>query len=167
MKQHIFHISGLHCKACKILVEDILSEQMGIESVHVDMKKSEVSLETELHESREQLANMLSEKLKHNGYALSVEKIKNTQYRGVIWQAIPIGLIFLGIFFILQKSGILNFGIGGGVTPVTSFMIGLIASVSSCLAVVGGLVLSLTAKASHDNISDTKNIILFHASRVL
>lgn len=85
----------------------------------------------------------------------------------MIWQAIPIGLIFLGIFFILQKSGILNFGIGGGVTPVTSFMIGLVASVSSCLAVVGGLVLSLTAKASQDKVSDTKNIILFHTARIL
>jgi len=73
----------------------------------------------------------------------------------------------LGIFFILQKSGILNFGIGGQVTPVTSFIIGLVASVSSCLAVVGGLVLSLSAKASQDTISDRKNIILFHAARIL
>lgn len=70
------------------------------------------------------------------------------------------------MFFILQKSGILNFGIGGQVTSVTSFLIGLIASVSSCLAVVGGLVLSLSAKISQDSVSDRKNIVLFHTARI-
>jgi|GEM_PF-27841 len=87
----------------------------------------------------------------------------------VIWQAVPIGLFILALFFILQKSGILNLGIGSGVTPTTSFIIGLIASVSSCLAVVGGLVLSLSAKISEDDDdkSDKKNFILFHAGRLV
>ena len=71
------------------------------------------------------------------------------------------------LFLILQKSGILNLGIGGGTTPATSFVIGLIASVSSCLAVVGGLVLSLSAKISEDNISDTKTFMLFHGGRLV
>jgi len=67
----------------------------------------------------------------------------------------------------LQKSGILNLGIGGQTTPVTSFIIGLIASVSSCLAIVGGLVLSLSAKISQDNVSDTKTFLLFHIGRLV
>lgn len=108
----------------------------------------------------------LSEKIETHGYKLSQEKIDDEQ-NSVIGRAIPIGLVFLILFFLLQKSGILNFGIGGQVTPVTSFIIGLIASVSSCLAVVGGLVLSLSVKASQDNVSDRKNIILFHTARIL
>ena len=52
-------------------------------------------------------------------------------------------------------------------TPTTSFIIGLIASVSSCLAIVGGLVLSLSAKISEDNVSDTKTFILFHIGRLV
>jgi len=88
---------------------------------------------------------------------------------GAIWQAVPIGLVFLALFFLLQKSRILNFGIGGVTTPVTSFIIGLIASVSSCLAIVGGLVLSLSAKVSQDNDDkiDKKNFTLFHFGRVV
>ena len=50
---------------------------------------------------------------------------------------------------------------------MTSFIVGLIASVSSCLAIVGGLVLSLSAKISEDNISDTKTFILFHTGRLV
>ncbi len=167
MKTYTFHVSGTHCPSCKILIEDILNEQIGIQNTHVDLKNEIVSVETELDNSKHELAELLTEKIKRNGYTLSVEKItKEDKNNGVIWQAIPIGLAFLVLFFILQKSGILNLGIGGTATPATSFIIGLIASVSTCLAVVGGLVLSLSATVSKDNISDKKNFVLFHIGRL-
>lgn len=163
-----FHVSGTHCASCKIFIEDTLNEQLGIEHANVDLKNETVSLETTLAESQHKLAEMLTEKIKHNGYTLSVEKkVKEKNGQGVIWQALPIGLGFLVLFFLLQKSGILNLGLGGEISPVTSFIIGLIASVSSCLAIVGGLVLSLSAKISQDNISDTKTFTLFHAGRLV
>jgi uncharacterized protein len=168
MKTYTFHVSGTHCASCKILIEDILNEQIGIQNTHVDLKNEIVSVETELDNSKHELAEMLTEKIKRNGYTLSVEKIiKEKKNDGVIWQALPIGLAFLVLFFILQKSGILNLGIGGTATPATSFIIGLIASVSSCLAIVGGLVLSLSATVSQDNISDKKNFVLFHIGRLV
>ena len=46
-------------------------------------------------------------------------------------------------------------------------MIGLIASVSSCLAVVGGLVLSLSAKIAEDDSNNRKPFYLFHAGRLV
>ncbi len=166
MKTCLLHVNGMHCKACKMLVEDILNEQTGVKGATVNLKNETVTFEMEAGDNQKLIEN-LNEKIGQHGYRLSEEKIVVEQKNWVIWQAIPIGLIFLGVFFILQKSGILNFGIGGWVTPVTSFIIGLIASVSSCLAVVGGLVLSLTAKASQDNVGDTRNIVLFHAARIL
>ena len=168
MKTYTFHVLGTHCASCKILIEDILNEQIGIQNTHVDLKSEIVSVDTELDNSKHELAEMLTEKIKHNGYALSVEKIiQENKNNGVIWQAIPIGLAFLVLFFILQKSGILNLGIGSTATPAAGFIIGLIASVSSCLAVVGGLVLSLSATVSQDNISDKKNFVLFHIGRLV
>jgi sulfite exporter TauE/SafE/copper chaperone CopZ len=168
MKTITLHVSGTHCASCKILIEDILNEQIGIEKTHVNLKQETVSFETSLDDSHHKLAEILGEKIKHNGYSLTVEKIaKEKRSDGIIWQALPIGLVFLALFFILQKSGLLNLGIGGTATPVTSFIIGLIASVSSCLAVVGGLVLSLSATVSQDKISDTKLMFLFHGGRLL
>lgn len=167
MKICLLHINGMHCKACKMLVEDILNEQKDVQWATVNLKNETVTFQTEMNQDSAELVRIFNEMVKPHGYSFSVEKNITEKKSQVIWQAIPIGLIFLGIFFILQKSGILNFGIGGGVTPVTSFIIGLIASVSSCLAIVGGLVLSLTAKASQDNVSDTRNIILFHFARIL
>jgi len=168
MNTHMFHVSGTHCPSCKIFIEDTLNEQIGIDGTSVDLKQETVTLNTTLDENPHKLAEMLTEKIKHNGYILSVErKAKEKKDNGIIWQALPIGLAFLALFFIVQKSGILNFGLGGTVTPVTSFIIGLVASVSSCLAVVGGLVLSLSATVSQDKISDIKPMMLFHGGRLI
>ncbi len=167
-KTYIFHVSGTHCPSCKIFIEDALSEQVGIEHANVDLKQETVSISTTLDESQYRLAEMLTEKIRHNGYSLSVEKkVNEKKDTGVIWQALPIGLAFLALFFIVQKSGMLNFGLGGTVTPVTGFIIGLVASVSSCLAVVGGLVLSLSATISQDKVSDVKPMMLFHGGRLI
>lgn len=167
MQKYTFHVSGTHCASCKILIEDVLGEQDFVKNVSVDLGKEIVEIETDSNHSAEEVARTLTEKIKPNGYTLSVEKLTVVANdTGVVWQAIPIGLVFLALFFILQKSGILNLGIGGQTTPTTSFIIGLIASVSSCLAVVGGLVLSLSAKVSQDNVSDKKNFILFHLGRL-
>jgi len=164
-KKHTFHVSGTHCASCKILIEDILGEQDFVGKVEVNLKKETVEIETESEKSIEEIADLLTSKIKANGYALSVEKIIKAK-EDVIWKALPIGLAFLLLFFILQKSGILNLGLGGEITPLAGFLIGLIASVSSCLAIVGGLVLSLSAKISEDNVNDTKTFLFFHFGRL-
>ncbi len=167
MKTYTFHVSGTHCASCKILIEDILSEQSGISNVHVDLKRQTVSLETDTKDQNE-LATTLSERLQGHGYVISTEK--NTEGKKdttSIWRALPFGVLFLALFFVLQKSGILNFGLGGQTTPVTGFLIGLIASVSSCLAVVGGLILSLSAKIAKDDSNNKKPFYLFHVGRLV
>ena len=175
MKTYTFHVVGTHCAACKILIEDVLMDSTGspqeerdlVKSVRVDLKRETVEIETDSEKNAEELAELLTSKVKPNGYTLSVDKVtQENKSDGVIWKAIPIGLVFLVLFFILQKSGILNLGIGDKTTPATSFIIGLIASISSCLAIVGGLVLSLSAKISQDNVSDTKTFLLFHTGRL-
>ncbi len=168
MKKYTFHVSGTHCASCKILIEDILGEQDFIKSSNVDLKKEIIDLEIEGDKNTQDIIDILNNKIKQNGYTLSQEKIiTETVQDSLIWKALPIGLGFLLLFFILQKSGILNLGIGGETTPATSFIIGIIASLSSCLAIVGGLVLSLSAKVAQDDKKSTgKPFVLFHAGRL-
>jgi len=167
-KKYILHVSGTHCASCKILIEDILNEQNFIEKARVNLKKEMVEIETNDNMTAEEIINILNNKIETNGYTLPVEKIiVEKKSNNVLWKAIPIGLVFLFLFFLLQKSGILNLGIGGETTPVTSFIIGIIASLSSCLAIVGGLVLSLSAKITQNNNgSNKKPFILFHIGRL-
>ncbi|MBU1293164.1 sulfite exporter TauE/SafE family protein [Patescibacteria group bacterium] len=168
MNTYTFHVSGTHCTSCKILIEDILDEQDIVRSARADLKREMVEVETYNEENPEELARVLTSKIQSNGYTLSAEKSAKVKHESdVIWKALPIGLGLLVLFFLLQKSGVLNLGLGGQTTPITSFIIGLIASVSSCLAIVGGLVLSLSAKISQDNVSDTKTFTLFHTGRIV
>lgn len=170
MQKYLFHVSGTHCASCKILIEDVLSEQDFIKQAKVNLKKEVVEVETDSDKNLEEIVNILNSKMKNNGYTFSTEKLaKEKASNSVLWKAIPIGLGFLVLFFILQKSGILNIGIGSATTPITSFLIGIIASLSSCLAIVGGLVLSLSAKVSQDEGSNSakKPLVLFHVGRLL
>ncbi len=166
-KKYTLHVSGTHCASCKILIDDVLSEQSFIKNSKVDLKNETVEIETDSDQNLEEIASLLTNKIKPNGYTLSVEKqIKAGENHEVLWQAVPLGLVLLVLFFVLQKSGLLNFGIGGETTPLVSFVVGLVASVSSCLAIVGGLVLSLSAKIFEDKVSDTKTFLLFHSGRL-
>jgi len=164
---YTFHVSGTHCAACKIFIEDALVEIPFVKKVEVDLKKEIIRVEEEGGKNPEELAQIFTDRVKKNGYTVTLNKETKVANSDVLFRAVPIGLIFLTLFFVLQKSGILNFGIGGEATPTTAFIIGLIASVSSCLAIVGGLVLSLSAKVSEDNVSDKKTFILFHAGRIV
>lgn len=131
------------------------------------MNKETIIISTN-ESNQSELEKKVTKNTQENGHTLSVEKIKETKKDNmVIWQALPIGLLFLMLFFILQKSGVLNFGINGVVTPVTAFIIGLMASVSSCLAVVGGLILSLSAKIAEEDKYNKKPFYLFHVGRLL
>lgn len=168
MNTYTFFLTGTHCRSCKIFIEDFLKEFDFIEYINVDLKNEILEIKTINTQNPVELIEIINKKLQTNGYFVSIKRPTKVKAGGDTFvDAVPLGLFFLFLFFLLQKSGILNIGFGGPITPITSFMIGLVASVSSCLAVVGGLVLSLSAKISQDKVSDTKTFILFHLGRIV
>jgi uncharacterized protein len=72
------------------------------------------------------------------------------------------------LFFALQKMGLVNLigGSSGDLSLVTVMIIGIVASLSSCMAVVGGLVLSMSATFAQAG-DKVKPQILFHLSRLV
>src|SRR3989344_1586520 len=101
MKKYTFHVTGTHCASCKILIEDILKEQDFIKNVQVNLKKEIVEIETDSEKNAEELAQILSSKTKINGYILSIEKnLEEKKGDDVIWKAIPIGFVFVALFFL-------------------------------------------------------------------
>lgn len=165
MNQLTFHVSGTHCASCKILIEDILSEERDISKAQVNLRKQIVEIEGDFSENPQELMDKWNGLLKTHKYTLSLEKIKKSDTK-TLGYAFPLGLFILALFFLLQKSGILNLGFEGGLTPWTPFLIGLIASLSTCLAVVGGLILSLSAKVSQD-VFTPRPFMFFHAGRLI
>jgi len=167
MQKYTYHIKWLHCPSCKILIEDILEEHTGVKwEVHV--KKQTLSCHCEDDATIEKHISKIAPMLLEYGYTISSSKQDDEEENEwLIWQAIPIGLVVLALFFTLQKSGILRFSVNGTITPATSFIVWLVASVSSCLAIVGGLILSLSAHIGNNGTKWKASIILFHSGRIL
>lgn len=166
MNQYTFHVTGTHCKSCKLLIEDLLSEVPGVDNAVVDLARKTVVLNAQDTNSQS-LIDQLNAKLVPSGYSLSLDqKSKNSQPKVSIG-GIAVGVVVLAGFVLLQKSGLLDFGIGGNATASTALLVGLVASVSSCLAIVGGLVLSLSAEVSLDTGGSRRPIVLFHLGRVV
>ena len=166
MKKYSLHVQGTHCSSCKILIEDTLIEQNGVSKVEVNLHKQIIEVEGDFTQTPEEISKVFSELLAPHKYSVSAEKKVAEKDLKSLTTAIPIGLFVLALFFLLQKSGVINFGFEGGLTPWTAVLIGLIASVSSCLAVVGGLILSLSAQISQ-NTSSFRPFSFFHIGRLV
>jgi sulfite exporter TauE/SafE len=166
MKKYTFYVSGTSCNSCKLFIEETLNALPGLGHSVVDIHTGMVILESsEL--DKQLLLRKINKSMEGKRYVFSLNKTLNTKNKSSdIWIALVIGVLFLVLFFALQKSGLLNFGIGKGATPVTSFLIGIVASLSSCLAIVGGLVLSLSAKVAKDDSNNKRPLVMFHLGRV-
>lgn len=80
--------------------------------------------------------------------------------------AVPLTVIFIVLFYFLQKLEVVNLADTTKVNYGTALVIGLMASVSSCLAVVGGLVLSLSASFAKAG-DKIRPQVLFHLGRLV
>lgn len=147
MKQtHIFHADGMHCQACLSLIESELENLPEINKVKASLRDQQVVIIGDFGDKKpEHIATDLNSILKPHGYTLSLEKRAHRARWSELKIAAPAAVAIIAIFIILQKLGVINLIASDEVTYGAAFLIGLIASVSTCLAVVGGLVLSLSA----------------------
>src|SRR3989338_5190425 len=142
MKTYTFHVNGMHCKACIVLTESELNDIPEVSKAKSSLATHTVEVTGEFGDKEpEHVARDLSEILKPHGYTLSLEKQKHSANWSDFRIALPIAGTFIAIFIILQKLGIVNLITTSEVGYGTAFVIGLIASIPTCMAVVGGLVL--------------------------
>lgn len=172
-KKYIFHVHGMHCNACVLMTESEIGDLPNI--IHVKSSLKNHSIEVIGHfgdKTLEQIAEELTIPLKSHGYTVSIERQQSLQdlRHNTKWRdfkiAVPIALGFAILFVVLQKMGIVNLVSAGNVTYGTAFVIGIIASLSTCMAVVGGLVLSMSATFAKDG-DNVRPQIMFHIGRIV
>ena len=167
IEKRTFFVRGMHCKACPVLVESEVGELPGVASVRADLGKQCVEISGEFEGKREEdIVKEVNAVLKPHGYRISNEKsVETKKWSEFVWAA-PIALGILALFIILQKIGIVDRLHAVEVTYGTAFLIGIVASLSTCMAVVGGLVLSMSATFAKEG-DKIKPQILFHGGRIL
>ena len=165
-KTYVFHVEGMHCASCVVLVENELGGIPEVASAKASLKDLSVEVTGSFRsETPDHVARDLSEVLKPHGYALSLERRKNVTQWSDFKTAFPIAAGFIVLFILLQKLGIVNLVTASEVNYGTAFLIGLIASVSTCMAVVGGLTLSMSA----NYVKEGERILpqaMFHVGRL-
>jgi sulfite exporter TauE/SafE len=155
----------MHCKACTVLIEDTFTELPHVESAEVSLSSHRVTVTGAFAGTPEEIATELTELIRSHGYTLSVEKKAHQALWGDFAYALPIALLIIAAFLLLQKAGLTSLITSSNVSYGTAFLIGLIASVSSCLAIVGGLVLSLGATSAREG-GTWRTQALFHVGRL-
>ena len=165
VKTYTFHVSGMHCNACVIFIEEAIKEVASVKSVNVSRAKNHITITGDFSDTPEKIAETLTALVHTHGYTISVDKVNASAQWGDFIYALPIaGVIILG-FFLLQQAGLTSLITSSDVSYGTVFVIGLIASVSSCLAIVGGLVLSLSANSAKEG-GTWRTQTLFHIGRL-
>lgn len=165
-QSYTFHANGMHCKACEMMIDSELEELPNITKASASLKTHRVEVTGDFGEkSPEQIAQELSLVLAKRGYSLSVEKQSKNVKWSEFFYAVPIALGFAILFLLLQKTGVVNLVDASKMNYGTAFLIGLIASVSTCMAVVGGLILSMSANFAKSG-DKVKPQLLFHAGRI-
>lgn len=151
----------MHCNSCKILLEKSLAPLQNVESVHANVSKWTVTIDHEGSLNTHEINHIIED----CGYKISKSKIsiprlsQNTNDYKIMVLSL-LGFIFL--YFILSKTGILNFNLNGN-SPSLGLvvLIGLTAWFSTCMALVGGLVLAISANQSknHEELSFWQKIV--------
>lgn len=166
-KKYIFHVHGMHCNACVLMIESELMDLPYITSAKSSLTTHMVTVEGRFGDkSPEEIASDLTAILKPRGYSISVEKQVRVKGWSDFKMAVPIAVAFAVLFVILQKIGLIDLIDAGNVTYGTAFLIGIVASLSTCMAVVGGLVLSMSATFAKEG-DRVKPQLMFHGGRIV
>lgn len=157
----------MHCNACILMTESEVGDLPNVTYVKSSLKNHTIEVMGDFGDkTAAQIAEELTIKLKPHDYIVSLEK----QIKEKKWSdfkiAIPIALAFALLFIFLQKVGLVNLVNAGNVTYGTAFVIGIIASLSTCMAVVGGLVLSMSATFAKEG-DKIKPQLMFHGGRIV
>ena len=157
----------MHCNACVLMTESELGDLPNITHVKSSLKDHSVEVTGDFGaKTEEEIAEELTGPLKPHGYTVSIEKQIKEKKWSDFKVAVPIALAFAVLFVVLQKIGLINLVNAGNVTYGTAFVIGIIASLSTCMAVVGGLVLSMSATFAKEG-DKVRPQLMFHGGRIV
>lgn len=175
MKSKKFYIKGMHCVSCEKLLDDEFRQIAGVKNVRVDRLKNTGEIDYEDVEPDFSEIQKVAKKFGYDASEQPFGKTEDKKSRSKFsdwWKAFLIVGIILFLYRIFQNTGLID-KIDVRSTDVTfgvAFLVGLVASVSSCLAVVGAVVIAFGEKYQSEEKSffegAVKPNIFFHVGRL-
>ncbi|MDP2930386.1 MAG: sulfite exporter TauE/SafE family protein [bacterium] len=172
-REHTYFVKGMHCASCEVLIEKKLLALNEIESVEASTNKGRVIV---VYQGQRPDTNKLNEIFKRENYFFFDQPVKITEEkeRNDFFLIAGTALLFITGFFIIKNSGL------AGLINVNStsslpmfFFLGLLAGVSSCAALIGGLILSMSKQwlgmysEKNSTLEKLQPHFMFNAGRIV
>ena len=143
IKEYLYYVQGMHCASCEVLIEKKILEISGIQSVEASAGRGQVLIEYEGEKPSSEKFNKIFKKENYVFFDKLIEEKKYNFSESLLIFNIVIWLIagFL-LFNKLGLSGLIN--VSSKSSLPAFFMLGVLAGVSTCAALVGGLILSMS-----------------------
>lgn len=146
MNHKIVDIKGMHCASCELLIEEEITKIPGVSRCKVNYRKgrAEISHAGDLDQ------NLVQAAVEEAGYSLGKDEKHFFSHNPKDYLDLGMAAFALAaVYYLAQALGVFELGskTGGSYSslPVV-FLIGLTAGISTCMAIVGGLVLGASAR---------------------
>jgi sulfite exporter TauE/SafE/copper chaperone CopZ len=150
----IYHVSGLHCASCEILIEKRLIKLDSVLEVDVSLAKGTLYIK---HYPDSAISpKSLNRMFAADGYRFSLKPLKAistlnshclapSPASGGTFTSLFIGFTLIIGYLLLARTGLSSLiSVNSQSSLVLFFLFGVLAGLSSCAALVGGIILSLS-----------------------
>ena len=161
----------MHCVSCEVILEKELKKIPGIKNCKISHKKGIAEIEYDNNVNKSDIERVI----KKCGYELVIEKHHaKKKNKPDYLQIILIAIGIMAFLFILQKIEIMRLlpNFGTRINIFIALFMGIVASLSTCLALTGGIVMSFGAVVDVENgrknhfIARATPHIYFHLGRI-
>lgn len=162
-----YTVRGMHCPACERLVADALVEEGLAARASASLQRRSVTVEVPPGTDGEWVARARAA-LERLGYRL-LEPGESARWavRETL-AGLGIAAAILGVFLLLQASGVVSVLTPTRLDAGGALVLGVVASLSSCFALVGGLLVTYaSALAAADQRLARAGQVVFHVARLL
>lgn len=174
MKKTTVPIKGMHCHSCELLVEDELTQIPGVSKVNVSERKACAEI---YYDTDSLNVAQIDEAVGKAGYAIGYNEQKPliskniADYADIFYAGVALFFLYtaLNILGITKSFGLVT---GQPSSLVAVMLIGLTAGFSTCMALVGGLLLGASSRfaANHPNATKTERFkphLMFNIGRIV
>ncbi|MCC6934236.1 MAG: sulfite exporter TauE/SafE family protein [Candidatus Yanofskybacteria bacterium] len=169
--EYEYYIGGTHCNSCQIILEREIGKLPNVARVRVDAGSGRTRIRWNGAPDLERLAATV----RHAGYQFGRRSRSWIATDGSTWSAALVAacLVFIG-WIAVRLLGLdsLAARTGTGIGATGALVAGLTAGVSTCMALVGGLVLAYAARHAQKHpeattIQKFRPHLFFNAGRIL
>ncbi len=189
IKEATYYVKGMHCASCELIIEKELLKNEDIESVEASNSSSQVTV---FYKGRKPSEGELNQKFKDNGYTFFQKPLEEEKSKAFIsfnekgqilvnkeklfqnTQVLVVALLFMIGFLFLDRTGLASRIVVSSASVLPAFFVfGLMAGFSSCAALVGGVILSMSKQWSEiyeEKDSDWQRLqphLLFNLGRLV